>query len=79
MKTKSQYVCQDSIVEEVLELSTAKKSNSKTGEGIITLGEVDTQLIQRIQTGINEIDRVFGGGITPGSLILVGGTTTRSR
>ena len=29
--------------------------------------------IQRILTGINEVDRVLGGGILPGSLILLGG------
>ncbi len=63
----------DSIVEEVAERGSAKKSTSKAGGGIITLGEVDTQSTQRIQTGINELDRVLGGGITPGSLILVGG------
>ena len=63
----------DSIVEEVSERGSMKKSSAKSGGGIITLGEVDTQSTQRIQTGINELDRVLGGGITPGSLILVGG------
>jgi len=28
---------------------------------------------RRIRTGINELDRVLGGGIVPGSLILIGG------
>ncbi|MBK9248053.1 MAG: DNA repair protein RadA [Ignavibacteria bacterium] len=63
----------ESIVEEVSERGTTKKSSAKAAAGIITLGEVDTQSTQRIQTGINELDRVLGGGITPGSLILVGG------
>ena len=27
----------------------------------------------RIATGIGELDRVLGGGIVPGSLILIGG------
>ena len=34
----------------------------------ITLGDED-----RIKTGIEEFDRVLGGGIVPGSLVLVGG------
>lgn len=37
------------------------------------LSEITTVDIQRIQTGINEFDRVLGGGIVPGSLILLGG------
>ncbi|MCW1929955.1 MAG: DNA repair protein RadA [Candidatus Kerfeldbacteria bacterium] len=29
--------------------------------------------VERMKTGINEVDRVFGGGIVPGSLMLLGG------
>ena len=32
-----------------------------------------TQTYQRLKTGIKEIDRVSGGGLVPGSAILVGG------
>lgn len=34
---------------------------------------IDTSLEPRIQTKWNEFDRVLGGGIVPGSLVLVGG------
>lgn len=37
------------------------------------LGSVEMLVDKRILTGINEFDRVLGGGIIPGSLILVGG------
>ena len=37
--------------------------------------EIDTAEHQRIKTGSEELDRVLGGGIVPGSVILVGGPT----
>lgn len=36
-------------------------------------GEVDTVAAARLSTGIGEFDRVLGGGIVPGSLVLLGG------
>ena len=35
--------------------------------------DVDTVIAERISTGISEFDRVLGGGIVPGSLVLLGG------
>jgi DNA repair protein RadA/Sms len=35
--------------------------------------EVDTQPHARLTTGIGELDRVLGGGVVPGSLVLLGG------
>ena len=40
---------------------------------IISLNDVETEHEERICTKIGELDRVLGGGIVPGSLILVGG------
>lgn len=37
------------------------------------LSEVAETVQERVQTGIGELDRVLGGGIVPGSLVLVGG------
>ncbi|MCL2253480.1 MAG: DNA repair protein RadA [Lachnospiraceae bacterium] len=37
------------------------------------LKEIKIENEERIRTGIGELDRVLGGGIVPGSLILVGG------
>lgn len=44
----------------------------KTAE-IVKLKEVSAEKEERIHTKIHELDRVLGGGIVPGSLILVGG------
>ncbi|MDD3137991.1 MAG: DNA repair protein RadA [Lachnospiraceae bacterium] len=40
---------------------------------IVTLASVKTDNEDRIHTKIHELDRVLGGGIVPGSLMLVGG------
>ncbi len=37
------------------------------------LGEVSVTEGERISTGVAELDRVLGGGLVPGSLVLVGG------
>ena len=37
------------------------------------LSEISMDKEERILTGIGELDRVLGGGVVPGSLVLVGG------
>lgn len=65
----------DSFVEEVV----AKKSASSvkaTITGVVKpskLSEISSDEADRIKTGIHEFDRVLGGGIVVGSLVLVGG------
>ncbi len=39
----------------------------------IALGDVMAEEQQRLRTGIGELDNVLGGGIVPGSLVLIGG------
>ncbi|MBQ9886209.1 MAG: DNA repair protein RadA [Lachnospiraceae bacterium] len=39
----------------------------------VMLDEISTDLDARVSTGIDELDRVLGGGIVTGSLVLVGG------
>jgi len=41
--------------------------------GVQVLSQVSTEGPERIQSGIGEFDRVLGGGIVPGSVVLVGG------
>lgn len=41
--------------------------------GAIKYSDIEASKADRIPTGINEFDRVLGGGIVPGSLILLGG------
>jgi len=45
----------------------------KKEASIMTLSSIDTDAEDRILTHIGELDRVLGGGIVKGSLILVGG------
>ena len=40
----------------------------------VPLREVDAEHVARIGTGIAELDRVLGGGLVPGSLVLIGGS-----
>ena len=39
----------------------------------IPLGQVEAPRVERLKTGIGELDRVLGGGLVPGSLVLIGG------
>jgi DNA repair protein RadA/Sms len=43
------------------------------GAGSRLYQDVDTVVAERMATGISEFDRVLGGGIVPGSLVLLGG------
>ncbi len=38
------------------------------------LSEVGAAPVQRMSTGIGELDRVLGGGLVPGALVLLGGS-----
>ncbi|MBY6276543.1 DNA repair protein RadA [Symbiobacterium thermophilum] len=48
-------------------------SDPGTGGPPLAIGEVETEDAQRLETGMDELDRVLGGGIVPGSFVLVGG------
>jgi DNA repair protein RadA/Sms len=39
----------------------------------VSLGDVQAPKVKRLSTGIGEFDRVLGGGVVPGSLVLIGG------
>lgn len=47
--------------------------NSQNSAKLMTINEIDTDDEVRFHTGIGELDRVLGGGIVQGSLILLGG------
>ncbi|MGI5308701.1 DNA repair protein RadA [Rheinheimera sp. WS51] len=59
--------------------STTTKSNRSSGYAgatvakVIPLDQVDLQAVPRFSSGFAEFDRVLGGGIVPGSAILIGG------
>ncbi len=61
----------NSFEEEVLEKK--KKTGRKATKKAVGLSQIDEQHFGRISTGNEEFDRVLGGGITPGAMILLGG------
>ena len=44
-----------------------------TNQQVTELSSVSDQQVTRVEVGINELDRVLGGGIVPGSVVLIGG------
>jgi DNA repair protein RadA/Sms len=40
----------------------------------VALAEVQAPRVERLRSGIGELDRVLGGGLVPGSLVLIGGS-----
>jgi len=44
-----------------------------TNQQVTELSTVSDQVVARINVGIKELDRVLGGGIVPGSVVLIGG------
>jgi len=54
------------------ELTKSRSKHSATFE-VKKIGDVNISETNRITTGISEFDRVLGGGIVPGSIILIGG------
>ena len=41
--------------------------------GAVSLHEVETRELERLSTGIGELDRVLGGGLAAGQVVLIGG------
>lgn len=50
-----------------------RRKTSPQALSALTLTQISEQPIQRFSSGYSELDRVLGGGIVPGSLVLVGG------
>src|SRR5437764_13324768 len=58
------------LVEEVVGQVTHASAPPKP---LLRLVDVQVEEARRIPTGVSELDRVLGGGLVPGSLVLVGG------
>lgn len=69
----------NTLVETVAESSTSTNRYATKFEGLATTGQlqklssVQAAEIARIPTGISEFDRVLGGGLVEGGVILIGG------
>ncbi|MCA9483718.1 MAG: DNA repair protein RadA [Nitrospina sp.] len=49
------------------------RSRSLPATGVVSITDVTPASSNRVTSGIGELDRVLGGGLVPGSLILLGG------
>src|SRR5829696_2313083 len=72
----------NSLVEEARPGMSARAGGSGNGARRSTaralkpvpLGEVQAPAVDRLSTGVGELDRVLGGGLVPGSMVLIGGS-----
>src|SRR3954463_7338100 len=68
----------NSLVEERAPAARAGTKIADRGSQIaikpIRLADVEAPHVPRMSTGIAELDRVLGGGVVPGSLVLIGGS-----
>ena len=62
-----------SFVEEPVGNKKVKYSRNALAQEPVLLNEVSAEDEERTTTGFSELDRVLGGGVVPGGLVLVGG------
>ncbi len=64
----------NTLVESVAEAAAPKRfSGLAAPSQIVMLSEVEAAEESRIATGVGEFDRVLGGGLVPGAVVLIGG------
>jgi len=63
----------NTFVEEAVSVTKSSTVKLSKEAEIVALKDIETNNEERILTRIQELDRVLGGGIVPGSLVLVGG------
>ena len=63
------------ILESNIQNQEVKKSEAKNAapSELVDFANINARKYPRIETGIGEFDRVLGGGIVAGSIILIGG------
>jgi DNA repair protein RadA/Sms len=66
----------NTLVEERPPQRSSGRGPSRTARAArpVKLSEVRAPAVARLATGIGELDRVLGGGLVPGSLVLLGGS-----
>src|SRR6266513_5989179 len=64
----------NTIVEETRAAAPGPSRKAARALRPVPLGEVEAPAVARLTTGIGELDRVLGGGLVPGSLVLIGGS-----
>jgi DNA repair protein RadA/Sms len=62
------------VEERPVAATPASKRASRRALKPVPLSEVEAPKLRRLVTGIGELDRVLGGGLVPGSMVLIGGS-----
>lgn len=65
--------CQGWNCLEVMAAEDSRRGYAGTVASLTTLSEVEVTKIQRSPSGLSELDRVLGGGLVPGAVVLIGG------
>src|SRR5882672_11198849 len=60
------------LTETISERGSVKRL-SGSAPGAVSLEDVETRELERLSTGIGELDRVLGGGLVAGQVVLIGG------
>ena len=64
----------NTFVEEAIDKSAPAKVRKEAAKAeVVKIADIKTGREERLTTGLKELDRVLGGGIVKGSLVLVGG------
>jgi DNA repair protein RadA/Sms len=58
--------------ETITERGAVRRSRG-AAPGSVPLSEIETRELERLSTGIGELDRVLGGGLVAGQVVLIGG------
>ena len=60
------------LTETITERGSVRRSTG-SAPAAVPLSEVETRELERLSTGIDELDRVLGGGLVAGQVVLIGG------
>ena len=63
----------NSLIEEKTRKTAARNGLKLRDVSAVPFTEIESQDHVRVSSGVNEFDRVLGGGIVPGTLVLIGG------
>lgn len=68
-----EWNCMQEEIRTTAPVSSGSKAVSRGSAKVMQMGEISADTEHRYQTGLTELDRVLGGGIVKGSLVLLSG------